>query len=232
MSARTIYDTLRAAGLTEEGAFGLMGNMMAESTLKSNIAQRGMTNLSDEEYTFAADNGAIDFSHDSVGYGLCQWTYGPRKAALLSACKSRGVSVGDEHAQVLFALMELQRDYPMLLMELRSSHDLYKCTADVCTQFERPAVNNIDARYQYAQQLFNELCGSGALTDEHAAQTATGSNSTPMSAPANNDAGVRAAVIVLQMVMNYAGYWGAVTGDRSAEFFDALRTFTADLEKM
>lgn len=232
MSVRTIYDTLRAAGLTAEGACGLMGNMQAESTMKANIAQRGMTGMSDEDYTFAADNGTIDFAHDSVGYGLCQWTYGPRKAALLSACKSKGLSVGDEHAQVLFALLELQKDYPMLLMELRSSHDLYKCTADVCTQFERPAVNNIDARYQYAQQLFNELCGSGALADAHAAQTIPDSNSAPVSAPDNNDAGVRAAVIVLQMVMNYAGYWGAVTGDRSAEFFDALRTFTADLEKM
>jgi hypothetical protein len=231
MSARTIYDTLRAAGLTAEGALGLMGNMMAESMLKSTIAQRGMTNMSDEEYTFAADNGTVDFAHDSVGYGLCQWTYGPRKAELLAACKSRGVSVGDEHAQVLFALIELQRDYPMLLMELRSSHDMYKCTADVCTQFERPAVNNIDARYQYAQQLYNDLCGSGALADEHAAQTAMDSNSVPVSAPANNDAGVRAAIIVMQMVMNYAGYWGAVTGERTPEFFEALRIFAADLEK-
>lgn len=72
MSNRTIYDTLRAAGLTAEGACALMGNMAAESTMKANIAQRGMTHMSDADYTAAADNGMIDFANDSVGYGLCQ----------------------------------------------------------------------------------------------------------------------------------------------------------------
>ena len=114
-----------------------MGNMMAESTMKSNIAQRGMTNLSDEDYTALADNGipvnGKDFANDGVGYGLCQWTFNPRKATLLAFCKNLGVSVGDEHAQVLFCLQELQRDYPMLLLDLRASHDLYRLTADICT---------------------------------------------------------------------------------------------------
>lgn len=59
---------------------------------------------------------------------------------------------------------------------------------------------------------------------------ATGGDVTAHTMP-NSDAGVKAAVIVMQMVMSYAGYWGAVTGERSPEFFDALRTFTADLEK-
>ena len=228
MSASTIFSTLRNAGLTVEGALGLMGNMMAESTLKSNIAQRGMTNMTDEQYTAAADNGTIDFAHDSVGYGLCQWTYGPRKAALLSACKSRGVSVGDEHAQVLFALLELQKDYPMLLLELRSSTDMYKCTADVCTQFERPAVNNIDARYQYAQQLFSDLCGSNALAAQYVAKT---EKNEPVQVAFNSKPGVKAAIMVLQLVMSYAGYWGEVTGEKSNEFFNALHTFVEALEK-
>ena len=54
MSARDIYAKLIAAGLTHEGTCGLMGNMQAESGMKSNIVQRGMTALSDEEYTAAA----------------------------------------------------------------------------------------------------------------------------------------------------------------------------------
>lgn len=236
MSNRTIYDTLRAAGLTAEGACGLMGNMAAKSTMKSNIAQRGMTHMSDEDYTAAADNGVIDFARDSVGYGLCQWTYYTRKAALLAFCKSRGVSVGDEQAQVEFCLQELQREYPMLLLDLRSSHDMYQLTADVCTKYERPADNNISVRYEYALQFWNDFCGSGALAAEHAEQTAAAviqgyggdANTQPQ---ANTDAGIKAAVMVLQMVMSYAGYWGAVTGDRSPEFFDALAVFVEDLKK-
>ena len=33
MSNKTIYDQLRAVGMTAEGACGLMGNMMAESSM-------------------------------------------------------------------------------------------------------------------------------------------------------------------------------------------------------
>lgn len=45
------------------------------------------------------------------------------------------------------------------------------------------------------------------------------------------DAGVKAAVMVLQLLMNYAGYWGEVTGEKSNEFFNALHTFVEALEK-
>lgn len=219
MSKQTIYDALVGAGMTKEGALGVMGNMMAESGLKSNIAQRGMTTLSDEMYTSMIDNGWQNFE-DSIGYGLCQWTYFSRKRALLAFSKSKGVSVGDEAMQVEFCLQELQREYPMLLLELKTSHDLYQCTADVCTKYERPAVNNIDARYRFAQQFYNEFAGSEALAKEHKTITLT-----------KSDADVKAAVMVLQLLMNYAGYWGAVTGERSAEFYDALDTFIEDLKK-
>ena len=88
MSNKSIYTALRAAGMTAEGACGLMGNMMAESNMRSNIAQRGMTSLSDAEYTRRADAGTLDFVHDAVGYGLCQWTYFSRKQNLLAFARS------------------------------------------------------------------------------------------------------------------------------------------------
>lgn len=229
MSSKTIYDALISAGLTVEGACGLMGNMQAESMMKANIAQRGMTRMSDEDYTNAADNGLIDFAQDSVGYGLCQWTYHTRKAALLAFCKARGVSVGDEQAQVAFCLQELQRDYPMLLLELKSSHDMRQCTADVCTKYERPAVNNIDARYQFAQRLYNEFVGSGALAAEHANQkpldaVETAPDACPIFPP-------DPSVMIIQMVMQYNGYWGKPDGYKTTEFFSALRQFVDDMEK-
>ena len=93
MSARDIYAKLIAAGLTHEGTCGLMGNMQAESTLKANIAQRGMTALSDEEYTSAATEWPVKFIHDGVGYGLCQWTYWSRKQALFNFAQARGGDV-------------------------------------------------------------------------------------------------------------------------------------------
>lgn len=229
MSNRTIYDTLRAAGLTAEGACGLMGNMQAESTMKANIAQRGMTGMSDEQYTAAADNGQINFTDDSVGYGLCQWTYHTRKRALLAFARNCGVSVGDETMQVKFCLRELQQEYPMVMLTLCTSHDLYQCTADVCTKYECPAVNNIDARYRFAQEFYNEFCGSGALAAEHAAQT-------PVMQPTQLTDEQKAhfwdlKIAMIQLVMSADGYWSKdnLDGYKSAEFISALRQYTEDM---
>lgn len=226
MSNRTIYDMLRAAGLTAEGACGLMGNMQAESTMKANIAQRGMTKLSDDQYTAAADNGQIDFTDDSVGYGLCQWTYHTRKRALLAFARNCGVSVGNETMQVKFCLRELQQEYPMVMLTLCTSHDLYQCTDDVCTKYERPAVNNIDVRYRFAQQFYNEFAGSGALAEDHKAQ-----EPEPLVPDARPVFSPDPSVMVIQMVMQYNGYWGKPDGYKTPEFFSALRTFTDDMEK-
>jgi len=233
MSNRTIYDALIAAGLTQEGACGLMGNMMAESTMKSNIAQRGMTSLSDEAYTEAADGGVIDFANDAVGYGLCQWTFSPRKADLLDYSKSMGVSVGNEAMQVQFCLRELQQDFPFVLMTLRSSNSLWDCTRVVCEKYENPAVWNTNARFQYAQQFFNEFAGSNALAAEHA-QLVTDTNVGHTAEAAQDVCPVfppDPSVLVIQMVMAYNGYWDKPDGYKTAEFFAALRTFTDDMEK-
>lgn len=164
MSARDIYAKLIAAGLTHEGACGLMGNMQAESTLKANIAQRGMTELSDEEYTRQVDSHPVaqaKFVHDSVGYGLCQWTYWSRKQALFNFAQARGASVGDEGMQVDFCISELKNDYPGLWALLCSVTDIYTAASEVCTVYERPAVNNITVRAGYANQLANRAKREG-----------------------------------------------------------------------
>lgn len=161
MSTQTIYQTLKLAGLTTEGACGLMGNLKAESGMKSNIAQRGMTAMSDEEYTAAADAGTINFVKDSVGYGLAQWTYWSRKQGLLDFAKAKHVSVGDEDMQVQYCLKELN-DYPGVLSVLKTSTDLKRCSDIVCTDFERPAVNNLDQRYSFALEFYNQFQGLSA----------------------------------------------------------------------
>ena len=155
MSNKQIFDALVGAGMTVEGACGMLGNMTAESTMQPNIAQRGMTTMSDIEYTFAADNGSVDFANDSVGYGLCQWTYHTRKAALLAFAKSRGVSVGDGDMQTQFCIKELQTAYPDLWAMLCSSHDLMQCTERICKEYERPAVNNVGTRLEFAKQAYD-----------------------------------------------------------------------------
>ena len=84
MSAQTIYTQLIEAGMSIVGACAMLGNMEAESNLRSNIVQHGLTSMSNEEYTEWAnqEKNLNAFAHDEVGYGLCQWTHWTRKYKL------------------------------------------------------------------------------------------------------------------------------------------------------
>lgn len=206
MSNKTIYDALLAAGMTKEGACAVLGNMAAESGMKPDIAQRGMTALSDEAYTASADNGLIDFARDGVGYGLCQWTWPPRKAELLAFAQSRGLSVGDSGAQTAFCLAELQRDYPRLWRRLCSEGDLYQLTEAVCTEYERPAVNNVGARYEFARQALR--CFGETPTQPEEATVA------PEGEP-------ELAAAIMQLVMRFEGCWPEELDGRRTERFRA-----------
>ena len=157
----SIYGALVRAGMTAAGACGLMGNMQAESGMKSNIVQRGMTALSDGEYTRRADAGELDFIRDCAGYGLCQWTYWSRKQALLRFARERGVSVGDEGMQVEFCLSELCGEYPALRRFLCETQDVRAAAERVCREYERPAVNNVDARAAYAARFADMAAREG-----------------------------------------------------------------------
>lgn len=161
MSGMSIYGALVRAGMTAAGACGLMGNMQAESGMKSNIVQRGMTALSDGEYTRRADAGELDFIRDGAGYGLCQWTYWSRKQALLRFARERGVSVGDEGMQVEFCLSELCGEYPALRRFLCETQDVRAAAERVCREYERPAVNNVDARAAYAARFADMAAREG-----------------------------------------------------------------------
>lgn len=154
MGELSILKQLVLGGMTPIGACAMTGNMYCESTLHSNIAQRGMTSLSDDEYTAAADAGTIDFVHDSVGYGLCQWTYYTRKQKLLEYARAYGTSVGDETMQVKFCLEELRTEYADLWAELQTTNLLYNAAARICKEYERPAVNNIQDRASAGNMMY------------------------------------------------------------------------------
>ena len=158
MSVRTIYSKLIAAGMSPAGACGLMGNMNAESAMRSNNAQDGMTKLSDAEYTAGVDNGTYtNFVRDAVGYGLCQWTYWTRKQALYDFAKAKGTSIGNETMQVEFAIQEIKNGYPDLWEFLCTTDSVEEAAERVCIKYERPAVNNIDARASAGLKILDEM---------------------------------------------------------------------------
>lgn len=209
-NARRIWQILRAAGMTEAGAAAMLGNMQAESALRANNAQDGMTKLSDAEYTQLVNTGAYSyFSRDSVGYGLCQWTYPTRKAALLRYARSQGASIGDLDMQVNFCIKELKEDFPALWSFLTSTADLCKATERICEEYERPAYNNVAERLRYAEKWLFSLRG-----EEITAAPAESRNDSEFWPPRTIDAGMEGPdVAVWQAVMIARGHKCEITGE-------------------
>ena len=171
MSAQTIYFKLVEAGMSPEGACAMLGNMQAESALRSNNVQDG-DGYTDEGYTAKVDAGQLNFI-DSIGYGLCQWTYGQRKLNLLQFARSRGVSVGDEDMQVDFAVQELRTEYPKLWLYLCDATGVYEATKKICLEYERPAVKNVEERARYANGFYMSFGGiEGGTIPQSPAETA------------------------------------------------------------
>ena len=165
-NARKIWDKLCAAGLTPAGAAGLLGNLQAESGLNPQNLQNSFEKklgMSDQDYTAAVDCGAYgSFVTDGAGYGLAQWTYSSRKAALLACAKARGRSVGDLDTQAGYLLQELQSLFPAVLRLLRATDCVQEASDCVLLQFERPAnqsADNCARRAALGQEFYDKFAG-------------------------------------------------------------------------
>jgi len=158
-----IWNYLTAAGMTACGAAGLMGNLYAESGLiPTNLQNTYEKKLgyTDAAYTAAVDSGAYtNFVKDGAGYGLAQWTYHTRKAALLAYAKAAGKSVGDLETQLAFLVHELGGSFPAVLSALKTAKTVRAASDVVLLKFERPA-NQGEAvkqkRAQYGQVYFDK----------------------------------------------------------------------------
>lgn len=168
MSEQTIYNALRAGGLSPAGACGMMGNMDAESGLLPNNVQNNCS-MSDFDYTYAVDNGTISrerFVYDSYGFGLCQWTSYDRKDGLYQLAKGKGVSIADEAMQCEYCIYELkQSQYSTLYKFLCTTDDVAKAAERVCAEFERPKYNNFAVRINAAQRYYNQLANGECAED-------------------------------------------------------------------
>ncbi|MGN0227473.1 MAG: phage tail tip lysozyme [Paludibacteraceae bacterium] len=158
------------------GVAGLMGNLYAESALRPNNLQNTYeTKLgyTDEGYTEAVDSGQYaNFAKDSAGYGLAQWTYHTRKAALLAFVQSCGASIGDLEAQLNFLWKELSESYKTTLSVLKTAETVKVASDRVLTDFERPA-DMSDAvktkRAGYGQTYYDKYAdytGSSSTTEK------------------------------------------------------------------
>ena len=138
-----IWTVLKQYGFTSITTAGIMGNLEAESSLKSNNLEdtRNATfGMSDELYTSSVDNGTYNvkkFIADKAGYGIAQWTSPERKDALYNLCKSQGKSISDLDCQLLLLYKEvISRG---LFNKLNECNTVREASNIFLTKFENPA---------------------------------------------------------------------------------------------
>ena len=162
-----IWSFFKDRGLNDFATAGLMGNLFAESGLKSNILQhpfKTKLNHTDESYTTSVDNGSYtNFVKDEAGYGLAQWTFWSRKQALFNYAKSVSKSIGDIYMQLNFLWQELQ-SYQAVISVLKSATSIRQASDIVLIKFEQPEDQGIsmqERRAGYGQNQYNKFSGQG-----------------------------------------------------------------------
>jgi len=171
-----IWDYFKGKGLTDYGVAGLMGNLYAESGLRSNTLERlcikryaeiGI-NFTDELYTISIHNGAIskdEFLHPMgkhYGYGLAQWTTESRKSGLYDYCFNQNVPIDSLQAQCEYLCLELEKAFKSTLNVLKTASDINTASDYVLLHFEQPkdAISQIEIRRKYSNEIYNLLGGS------------------------------------------------------------------------
>ena len=177
MTVKEIYDWLKSCGLTDAGVSGLLGNIKAESGIKSNNLQNSYNTkfgLTDEQYTERVNNKSYNkeqFVNDKAGYGLCQWTFWSRKRGLYEFAESLNCNIDDTEMQLKYLIKELTTGYKNVYEVLKTSNNIKECSDIVLTQFEKPVDQSeevMNKRYEYSKEIFDTY--SNSSTDN------TGSN--------------------------------------------------------
>ena len=100
------------------------------------------------------------------GYGLCQWTYSTRKAALLQHAKECGLSVGDAQAQIIFLQKELTSSFRSTLEKLLATKSVREASDAFMLGFEKPknqGEENQTRRAELGQRYFDQFAEVGKM---------------------------------------------------------------------
>lgn len=163
-----IWNTLYKIIKNPYGVAGVMGNMYAESGLKSNNLEdffQSKFGYTDESYTAAVDNGTYtNFARDSAGYGLVQWTFWAIKQDLYDYAKSKKTSIGDVKMQLECMCKQISgervsSEWKKSVWEvLLNAKSVSEASTAFLLNYERPANTGnsiIRLRASYAQTYYD-----------------------------------------------------------------------------
>ena len=135
-SAATILNYLIGKSYSKNAAAGIIGNLMAESGLKTNILEGGKVVPSDYVlYDLASDSS----NYPNKGFGLGQWTTASRQKALQTYANSHALAVTSLEAQLGYLITELSaRGFSASSM---SSDSVEEATFKIFDKFEVPGAS-------------------------------------------------------------------------------------------
>ena len=167
---KQIWDFLKAAGFNDYATAGIMGNINAESGMRSNNLQDTYARefgMSDAQYTAAVDSGEYtNFINDSAGYGLCPWTYHTRKKKLYDLAKAKNKSISDIDVQLELLLKEL-KGMTGLYNTLKNATSVRQASDAFMIQFENPydkSEKRKEERANFGMVYYNKYSKQGGNT--------------------------------------------------------------------
>lgn len=146
------------------GVAGLMGNLMAESSmnpLRKTGGKGYVKSISGFEYAQKVMSGDItpyDFAHDGIAFGLAQWRYWSRKEDLFKYCRENNLDIGSLDCQVGYLLEELPK-YKTVWKTLKDATSIGEASDIVLLRYEKPAntSDKVKAKRQlYGQQFYEK----------------------------------------------------------------------------
>lgn len=196
-----LWFALLDAGYSKISAAGVLGNLYAESGIRSDNLQNTYEKslgMSDNQYTEAVNNGTYsNFINDSAGYGLAQWTSAGRKQGLYLFAQSKGANINDSSMQIEYLLGEISQSggangYATFQMSKGRRGYTYASWKDAstveesamafCYVFERPAEGDHSNRITYAQMYYDRYKDSTGPSTSIGVIELTGDNQIKMKA--------------------------------------------------
>ena len=157
-----IWDALLELTGNPYGAAGIMGNLYAESGLSSTDMENSYENAlgyNDATYTAAVDSGTYtNFIHDSVGYGLAQFTFWTLKRDVYNYAKNNNLSIGDITGQLEVLKMHV-RGNSNLYTVLQNAQSVREASDVFLHDYENPKIQNVDVevlRASYGQYYYEK----------------------------------------------------------------------------
>lgn len=176
-----IWNRLLAALGNEYAVAGIMGNLEAESGLKSSNLQNSYEKsigMNDVQYTQAVNSRQYSrnsFLSDHAGYGLAQWTHWSRKQNLYDFIFNNGYNdISSVNGQIDFLYKELKESYGSVLKKLLVATSVKEASDVFCKEFERPAnqsEENLKKRSDKGQKWYDMYHSTGSVNYQKEMQT-------------------------------------------------------------